>query len=391
MKRIKKIVVLILCLVVVFTNAWAAIDNQGIIAKYQTTDYESQNETPYSESDMAALERLITAGKTKNQVIHHVRNLHFEIAARHAKADRGRTVCEWASSQFERFRLSNVHFEEYTHVPGSSEKSYSTEYSNAIKRFLGIVSKTIHKRKSVKTYIVVADIPGTQKPDEYVLVGTHFGSDDDGTGAAIMVEAARLLMASNTKPYRTIRFILCGGDEIDKIGSQVYATNHQDLMSKITAVLYMNQGTDCISGIHAASTMIDDCRYVFAPVESLSTEIPFEIIMVDDLSNISKQYHESINVNHQRSFLEAGVPVFTWLQQENNSNWNELEYSSLVIAMGASGIANLDHMLNQTPTSSFVSKDPPYQPKIINWCYKLLMGYQHLLKQVRQDSTPTVK
>jgi hypothetical protein len=48
-------------------------------------------------------------------------------------------------------------------------------------------------------------------------------------------------------------------------------------------------------------------------------------------------------------------------------------------------------MLHRTPTSSFVSQDSPYQPKIINWCYKLLMSYQQILKQVRQDSTPAVK
>jgi hypothetical protein len=391
MKRIKEIGVLILCLVVVYTGAWAAIDNQGIIAKYQTTDNGNQYQAPYSEADMAALERLITAGKTKNQVMHHIRNLHFEIAARQAKADRGRTVCEWAYSQFARFRLSNVHIEEYTHIPGSSEKSYNPESSNTIKRLWNVVSNTIHKKKPVKTYIVMADIPGTQKPDEYLLVGAYLDSDDDGTSAAITVEAARLLMATGTKPHRTIRFILFAGDEIDNIGAQTYATNHPDMMSKITAVLCMNQGSGYISGIHATSTTMDDCRYVFAPVESLSAEIPFEVKKDSNLSDLSEERSENANTINLQPFTEAGVPVFTWLQQENDSNRNKLEYSSLVIAMGTLRIANLDHMLRRTPTSSFVSQDQPYQPKIINWCYKLLMSYQQILRQVRQDSTPAVK
>ena len=69
-------------------------------------------------------------------------------------------------------------------------------------------------------YNVIADIKGTEKPDEMVIVSGHFdswngpgsqGANDNGTGASAAMEAARILTAVHAKPKRTIRFILWSG------------------------------------------------------------------------------------------------------------------------------------------------------------------------------------
>src|SRR5207237_526123 len=67
---------------------------------------------------------------------------------------------------------------------------------------------------------VVAELPGTEKPDELVIVGGHLdswdgatGATDNGTGVATTLEAARLLTKAGAKPKRTIRFMLWSGEE----------------------------------------------------------------------------------------------------------------------------------------------------------------------------------
>ena len=62
------------------------------------------------------------------------------------------------------------------------------------------------KQGPIKLYNVVADIKGTEKPDEYVIIGGHMdswdgaeGCTDNGTGSATTIEAARLLMKAGAK------------------------------------------------------------------------------------------------------------------------------------------------------------------------------------------------
>ena len=81
----------------------------------------------------------------------------------------------------------------------------------------------------MKQYNVVADLVGTEKPDEIVIVSGHFdswngpgsqGACDNGTGSMTAMEAARILTKVKAKPKRTIRFILWSGEEQGLYGSQ---------------------------------------------------------------------------------------------------------------------------------------------------------------------------
>jgi hypothetical protein len=137
---------------------------------------------------------------------------------------------------------------------------------------------------------VVADIPGTEKPDEYVIVGAHIDSHDAGTGAmdngagvAAALEAARLLMESGARPARTIRFVLFGGEEIGMLGSNGYVESHPELMPKISAMYNMDMGADYISGIVATDAMLNDFEQIFAPVRDLDPEKSFTTSRVQHL------------------------------------------------------------------------------------------------------------
>jgi len=146
------------------------------------------------------------------------------------------------------------------------------------------------KKGPVKVHNVVADIPGSEIPDEYVIVGAHIdshdagtGAMDDGTGVAAAMEAARILMESGVQPRRTIRFVLFGGEELGILGSNGYIKSHPELMPKVSAMYNMDLGADYISGILATDAMLDDFDVIFAPVIALNPEMAFEIQQVDHL------------------------------------------------------------------------------------------------------------
>ncbi|MEP6636396.1 MAG: M20/M25/M40 family metallo-hydrolase [Acidobacteriota bacterium] len=82
-------------------------------------------------------------------------------------------------------------------------------------------------------YNTVAEIPGTDKGDELVMLGGHMdswhagtGATDNGAGVAVAMEAVRILEALNLKPRRTIRVALWSGEEEGLLGSQAYVAQH---------------------------------------------------------------------------------------------------------------------------------------------------------------------
>src|SRR6202012_411528 len=104
--------------------------------------------------------------------------------------------------------------------------------------------------KPVEVYNTVAEIRGTEKPDEYVIVGGHLdswdlgtGATDDGTGALAVVAAARALQKLGVQPKRTIRFVMFSGEEQGLNGSRAYVKAHSAELPKISAVLVHDSGT----------------------------------------------------------------------------------------------------------------------------------------------------
>lgn len=82
-------------------------------------------------------------------------------------------------------------------------------------------------------YNTVAEIPGTDKKDELVMLGGHLdswhagtGATDNAAGCAVALEAVRILKALNVQPRRTIRVALWSGEEQGLLGSRNYVSNH---------------------------------------------------------------------------------------------------------------------------------------------------------------------
>jgi carboxypeptidase Q len=96
---------------------------------------------------------------------------------------------------------------------------------------INIVNRTYPE--GATAYNVVAEIPGTDKAQEVVMLGGHIdswhaatGATDNAIGCATMMEAIRILQAIGVKPRRTIRLALWSGEEQGLLGSQAYVREH---------------------------------------------------------------------------------------------------------------------------------------------------------------------
>jgi carboxypeptidase Q len=102
----------------------------------------------------------------------------------------------------------------------------------------------------------VGEIKGSEKPDEFVVVGAHLdswdlgqGTLDNGAGSMVVLETARILAGCGVVPKRTIRFVLFTGEEQGLHGSRAYLQQHKDELAKTSAALVHDTGTGKVLGL----------------------------------------------------------------------------------------------------------------------------------------------
>ncbi len=157
--------------------------------------------------------------------------------------------------------------------------------------------------------ITVAEIKGSELPDERVIVGGHLdswdlgqGALDNGTGAMAVLEAARTLKSLGWKPKRTITFVLFTGEEEGGLGADTYVKNHAAELAKTDAVLILDLGTGKVFSIALENL------WTTAP---LMSEIYRPLQEVFDMQPLSTRYFGS---SDHVEFLEKGVPAYFCMQ-----------------------------------------------------------------------------
>ncbi|MBM3292114.1 M28 family peptidase [Candidatus Bathyarchaeota archaeon] len=111
--------------------------------------------------------------------------------------------------------------------------------------------ETTDKNMEMTSYNVVADIPGTSGGKEYTLVGAHYeghdiaqGAVDSGSGAATVIEIARVLNMFRDKIKRRIRFVCFGVEEIGLYGSKAYVEQHIDEMADLRFMINLDSAAE---------------------------------------------------------------------------------------------------------------------------------------------------
>jgi Zn-dependent M28 family amino/carboxypeptidase len=155
---------------------------------------------------------------------------------------------------------------------------------------------------------VVAEIRGSARPEEYVVVGAHLDSFDLGTGAndngvscAEVIDLARQIKAAGLVPKRTIRFILFTGEEQGMIGSRAYVASHASEMDRHAAAVIFDIGSGRLTG-----WFLNGREDVRASVETASARLS----SLGPFTNLI----DGLDGTDNFDFLLAGVPNLVGFQ-----------------------------------------------------------------------------
>ena len=264
----------------------------------------------------------------------------------------------------------------------------------------------------------IAEIPGTDKKDEIVMLGAHLdswhsgtGATDNGAGTVVMMEAVRILKAIGIKPRRTIRIGLWSGEEQGLLGSQWYVAHHfgsrppytdgerkgdptvirrdagpmsikEGEQSKVSAYFNVDNGTGRIRGVYMQ--------------ENAAVEPIFEAWMkpFHDLDMDTLTMRDTGGTDHL-SFDAVGIPGFQFIQdpveydtRTHHSNMDvydrlqpdDLKQAAVIVASFVYLAAQRDQMFprkpiekelppireqeeNASPVTNPKAADQPQQPK----------------------------
>ena len=244
-------------------------------------------------------------------------------------------------------------------------------------------------------YDTIAEIPGTDKKDEVVMLGAHLdswhagtGATDNGAGTIVMMEAVRILKALNIQPRRTIRIGLWSGEEEGLLGSQGYVQNHfgarppmddpgmkgmptllrreagdvtvKPEQAKVSVYFNVDNGSGKIRGVHLQE------NEAVAPI--------FEAWMkpFNDLGMTTLSMRNTGGTDHL-SFDAVGIPGFQFIQdpieyetRTHHSNMDvydrlqpdDLKQMAVIVAGFVYDAAMRDQMLPRKPIEKALPREP---------------------------------
>jgi carboxypeptidase Q len=159
---------------------------------------------------------------------------------------------------------------------------------------------------------VIGELRGSEKPDEFVVLGAHLdswelgtGALDNGCNAALVIDALRAIKASGLQPRRSMRFILFSGEEEGLLGSHAYVRSHRDELDKAAGMVVFDSGTGATTGfsLGGRKDLVDAVTTMIAPLKQFDATA-----LTTDMSWGTDHF----------DFMLEGVPTFMANQQEAN-------------------------------------------------------------------------
>jgi Zn-dependent M28 family amino/carboxypeptidase len=271
----------------------------------------------------------------------------------------------------------------------------STEHYNRLAR-LADMKKDFEVEVNVETkfydddqnaYNTVAEIPGTTKKDEVVMLGAHLdswhsstGATDNGAGSVVAMEAVRILKAIGIAPKRTIRIALWSGEEQGLLGSRAYVAQHfasrpeptgpeADLPSSMRRAT----GPLTLKPEHAKLAAYFNLDNGTGKVRGIYTQ---ENAALRDLGVTTLTMRNTGGTDHL-SFDAVGLPGFQFIQDEveyesrtHHTNYDSFErlqredlmQAAVVMATFVWEAANRPEMLPRKPLTEAEMKGTPAPP-----------------------------
>ena len=186
----------------------------------------------------------------------------------------------------------------------------------------------------VPVYNVIGRIPGTELPDEYVILSAHYdswdgssGATDNGSGSVLMLETMRVLSEAYPRPRRTILIALWSGEEQGLNGSRAFVEDHPDIVEGIQAVFNQDNGTGRVTRI-SAQGLVDAGGELAEWVSQLPEEVKsyIELELPGNPGGGGSDY---------ASFVCAGAPAFplsalSWDYSSHTWHTNRDTYDKLI-------------------------------------------------------------
>lgn len=171
----------------------------------------------------------------------------------------------------------------------------------------------------VPAFNTIAEIKGTEKPEEYVILSAHFdswdgasGATDNGTGTLVMMEAMRILKKIYPTPKRTILVGHWGSEEQGLNGSRAFVEDHPDIVQGVQAVFNQDNGTGRVVNI-GGSGFLHSYEYIqrWLSVAPDSVRVRIQTTFPGNPSSGGSDH---------ASFIAAGVPGFSLSSLDWNYN-----------------------------------------------------------------------
>ena len=206
----------------------------------------------------------------------------------------------------------------------------------------------------VESYNVIADLKGSERPDEIVIVVGHLdswdlgqGAIDDGAGVAVSMAVPAILKQLKIKPKRTIRFIAWMNEENGGRGSAAYFEEQKDNLANHFAAIESDLGASHPLGFYFAGKQ--EAMAYFAPISNILRE-----------QGAAQSQLQNGGVGADIGPLtQKGVPSFApWFNQQTYFNYHhtaadtfdkinprEIAEVASVMSVLAYGLANLEQPL----------------------------------------------
>ena len=232
------------------------------------------------------------------------------------------------------------------------------------------------------SYNTIAEIRGTDKADEVIMLGGHLdswhaatGATDNAIGCTIMMEAARILKTLGVQPRRTIRVALWSGEEQGLLGSQAYVKEHFGSFEepkagyeKFGGYFNIDSGTGRVrgAGVFGPSPAADIQRDILAPFKD------------DGVAGAAATRSRRLGGSDNTSFNQAGLPgigmgqdpieygTHTWhtnLDTYERILEDDVKKDAMVIAWAVYQLAMRDEMLPRFSKSEMPPKPPEENPQ----------------------------
>jgi carboxypeptidase Q len=217
-------------------------------------------------------------------------------------------------------------------------------------------------------YNVVAELRGTDRADEVVIVGGHFdswtaatGATDNAAGVAVAMEALRILKAAGAPLRRTIRFAGWDGEEHeDYYGSMGYVKKHygdaesmtlKPAHGRVSAYFNIDNGTGAIRGLYLQNN--SRARPLFASIVAPLADLGASTLTI---KNVGSTDH--------MPFVSVGIPAFTFIQDpidydtrthhtdKDDASYlmpEDLKQAAVVVATVLYQVANMPELVPRMP------------------------------------------